>query len=58
MLTDPALTVLAAGPQLLNPDYLAGLGLLVVLAVVLVETGLLVGFFCRATRCCSLPGCW
>lgn len=35
----------ALGPTWLNPDYLIGLGLVAVLAVVFVETGLLVGFF-------------
>lgn len=37
-------SVLAA-PALLDPNYLIGLGLLAVLVVVFVETGLLVGFF-------------
>jgi membrane-associated protein len=38
-------TALALGPEWLRPDYLVGLGLVALLAVVFVETGLLVGFF-------------
>ena len=40
-----ASTVLALGPEFLSPDYLIGLGLLALLAIVFVETGLLIGFF-------------
>ena len=38
-------TVLALGPDWLAPEYFIGLGLLALLAVVFIETGLLVGFF-------------
>jgi len=38
-------TVLALGPDWLAPEYFIGLGLFALLAVVFVETGLLVGFF-------------
>jgi membrane-associated protein len=38
-------TVLGLGPDWLSPDYLVGLGLIALLAIVFVETGLLVGFF-------------
>ena len=41
----PSSTVLALGPEWISPDYLAGLGLFALLAIVFVETGLLVGFF-------------
>ena len=40
-----ASTVLALGPEFLSPDYLIGLGLLALLAIVFIETGLLIGFF-------------
>ena len=43
---DPTpVTVLALGPSWLAPEYFIGLGLVALLAVVFVETGLLVGFF-------------
>jgi len=43
---DPtAATVLALGPSWLAPEYFIGLGLVALLVVVFVETGLLVGFF-------------
>ena len=43
---DPtAPTVLALGPSWLAPEYFIGLGLVALLVVVFVETGLLVGFF-------------
>jgi membrane-associated protein len=38
-------TVLSLGPEWLSPDYLVGLGLVALLAIVFVETGLLIGFF-------------
>ena len=38
-------TVLALGPSWLAPEYFIGLGLVALLVVVFVETGLLVGFF-------------
>lgn len=38
-------TTLALGPEWLSPDALVGAGLLVLLLVVFVESGLLVGFF-------------
>ncbi len=38
-------TPLALGPEWLSPDALVGAGLLALLAVVFVESGLLVGFF-------------
>jgi membrane-associated protein len=38
-------TVLALGPDWLAPEYFIGLGLFALLAVVFIETGLLVGFF-------------
>jgi membrane-associated protein len=38
-------TVLALGPDWLAPEYFIGLGLIALLAVVFIETGLLVGFF-------------
>jgi membrane-associated protein len=38
-------TSLALGPEWLTPEYLIGLGLVALLVVVFVETGLLVGFF-------------
>ena len=38
-------TTLALGPQWLSPDALIGAGLVVLLLVVFVESGLLVGFF-------------
>ena len=38
-------TVLAIGPDWLSPDYLVGLGLIALLAIVFTETGLLIGFF-------------
>ncbi len=38
-------TVLGLGPDWLSPDYLVGLGLIALLAIVFVETGLLIGFF-------------
>lgn len=41
----PAPTTLALGPEWLSPDALVGAGLLVLLTVVFVESGLLVGFF-------------
>ena len=41
----PSSTVLAIGPDWLSPDYLVGLGLIALLAIVFVETGLLIGFF-------------
>ncbi len=42
---DPAAVHLALGPQWLSPEALVGAGLLVLLLVVFVESGLLVGFF-------------
>jgi membrane-associated protein len=42
---DAAPATLALGPEWLSPDALVGAGLLVLLAVVFVESGLLVGFF-------------
>jgi len=43
---DPApSTVLALGPSWLAPEYFIGLGLVALLVVVFVETGLLIGFF-------------
>jgi len=41
----PVPTTLALGPEWLSPDALVGAGLLVLLLVVFVESGLLVGFF-------------
>ena len=41
----PAPGTLALGPEWLSPDALVGAGLLVLLLVVFVESGLLVGFF-------------
>ena len=38
-------TVLALGPSWLAPEYFIGLGLVALLVVVFVETGLLIGFF-------------
>ena len=38
-------TTLAIGPEWLSPDALVGAGLLVLLLVVFVESGLLIGFF-------------
>lgn len=38
-------TPLALGPEWLTPEYLIGLGLVALLVVVFVETGLLIGFF-------------
>ena len=37
--------MLALGPEFLSPDYLVGLGLFALLAIVFIETGLLIGFF-------------
>ena len=43
---DPApSTALALGPSWLAPEYFIGLGLVALLVVVFVETGLLIGFF-------------
>ena len=39
------MTVLALGPSWLAPEYFIGLGLVALLVVVFVETGLLIGFF-------------
>jgi len=44
----------ARGPGRQAAAYLAGLP--VALFVVFAETGLLLGFSCRVTRCCSRPG--
>jgi membrane-associated protein len=41
----PPSNVLAIGPDWLSPDYLVGLGLVALLVIVFVETGLLIGFF-------------
>ena len=38
-------TTLALGPEFLSPERIAGAGLLLLLVVVFVETGLLIGFF-------------
>ena len=40
-----AATPLAVGPEWISPEYFIGLGLIALLVVVFVETGLLVGFF-------------
>ena len=42
---DPAVVHLALGPEWLSPEALVGAGLLVLLLVVFVESGLLIGFF-------------
>jgi membrane-associated protein len=44
-LSEAAAPTLALGPEWISPEYLIGLGLLALLLVVFVETGLLVGFF-------------
>jgi membrane-associated protein len=43
--TDLLATAVALGPEWISPEFLIGLGVLALLAVVFVETGLLVGFF-------------
>jgi hypothetical protein len=46
-------------PSFLDPQHLIStFGLIGILAIVFAESGLLIGFFLPATRCCSPPACW